>query len=102
MLYELEQVVIVNRVVEMLNERGECSFSIESKSEYGISGAWTLLDISGRRFVLKMENGSASHRMKVIAKHVDSLRDKGYLAPRHYPPLEVDGVTAWLQDFVPG
>lgn len=98
----IEQFHRAQHLLHHINETHGLRFTVQSRCQDGVVGAWLLTDPAGRRAVLKANDGMA-HRIARLPGIVDRIRAAGYPTPAWL----VAGVTAaggayHIVDFVPG
>lgn len=92
----------VRKLLHDINEAHDLRFSLQTRYQDGVVGAWLLTDPSGRRAILKANDGMA-HRIARMPGIVDRIRAAGYPTPAWLVAGVTDAGGAYhIVDFVPG
>lgn len=98
----IEQFNRAQHLLHHINETHGLRFTVQSRCQDGVVGAWLLTDPSGRRAVLKANDGMA-HRIARMPGIVDRIRTAGYPTPAWLVAgVTNDGGAYHIVDFVPG
>ncbi|HVX45788.1 MAG TPA: aminoglycoside phosphotransferase family protein [Mycobacteriales bacterium] len=90
------------QLIDHINAAHGFRFTLQSRYQDGVVGAWSVMDPEGRRAVLKGNDGMA-HRIARLPQIVERIRAAGYPTPAWIVAgVTDDGGAYHLVDFAPG
>src|SRR5262249_29692611 len=94
--------VTASDVVRRLRTEHGLELQLAGRCPGGEAGAYYVDDREGRRHVLKWFAEPLAGRLGRVVRQVSSLREVGYPAPEHLPPLAISGAVVVIQEAVRG